>query len=316
MLKRCIFVFFVIIFSLFATDIVNELSGDVVGINASSELTSEKIEKISRSKRIFVITNANNSFLKGDFISLVLNDQLVARALVAKEQNSIAGIKIVKIYSLANWTQLTPGTEIQIIRGDDSYFKKKQEKREGGQDEFVSQLSDDDDLFSETSLHSEDELEFEENSKRVVKNDNILSFNMGLLPSTNQEGESVSDFHMMMLWAYQLDDNIWAEFGYGLSVAENYPADGMDTQLNNITFRAKYTIQAPFYSIIQPYIGYQIIGASEQGSLTTEQQEAVELLKKNNVIFGATILKRIVPGWFIRADVGTDVVTAGLSLEF
>ena len=49
-----------------------------------SDLITENILAISPSKRIFVISNENRSFSKGDFISLVYNTQLTARAIVAK----------------------------------------------------------------------------------------------------------------------------------------------------------------------------------------------------------------------------------------
>ena len=48
----------------------------------------------------------------------------------------------------------------------------------------------------------------------------------------------------------------------------------------------------------------------------TDEKTNVENLKKSSVIFGATVLKRIVPGWFIRADLGNDILSGGLTLEF
>ena len=47
-------------------------------------LVSETVKIISPSKKIFILTNQNRSFSKGDFISLLLNKKLVCRALVAK----------------------------------------------------------------------------------------------------------------------------------------------------------------------------------------------------------------------------------------
>jgi hypothetical protein len=75
-----------------------------------------------------------------------------------------------------------------------------------------------------------------------------------------------------------------------------------------------------------PYVGYQIININspgagvEDGESTPEELDQelrlVDDLKKSSVIFGVTVLKRIVPGWFIRADLGTDILNAGLTLEF
>ncbi len=61
-------------------------------------LVVEKIKNISPSKKIFILTNENQSFSKGDFISLLLANKLVCRALVAKTtEDKLSGIKIVKI---------------------------------------------------------------------------------------------------------------------------------------------------------------------------------------------------------------------------
>jgi hypothetical protein len=39
-----------------------------------------------------------------------------------------------------------------------------------------------------------------------------------------------------------------------------------------------------------------------QAQLEDEELQKFSELRKSTVIFGVTILKRIVPGWFIRAD--------------
>lgn len=79
-----------------------------------------------------------------------------------------------------------------------------------------------------------------------------------------------------------------------------------------------------------PYVGYQIIQAQSPGAgvydgvstpAPTQEELDQELngvndLKKSSLIFGVTVLKRIVPGWFIRLDMGSDLLNAGLALEF
>ena len=96
----------------------------------------------------------------------------------------------------------------------------------------------------------------------------------------------------------------------------------------NFTGKLKYTVNAPFYSYIMPYVGYQVISVDSPGAgvqdtvnpkTDAELQEEIALvddLKKSTVIFGVTVLKRIVPGWFIRADLGSDIISGGLTLEF
>ena len=81
-----------------------ELGRDLINI---PNLVTEKIQKISLSKKIFIITNNNNSFAKGDFISLVLNNRLVSRAIVDKIQKNEAGIK--------NGFQVVDGSGLSLL---------------------------------------------------------------------------------------------------------------------------------------------------------------------------------------------------------
>lgn len=297
-------------------------------------LVSETIKTISPSKKIFIITNENQSFTKGDFISLLLTNKLVCRALVAKTTpEKLSGIKIVKIYNLALWKQLALGKEVLVLKGDDSYYTNKEKTPEkdkagkGKKDD--SKLQSDEDLFNSTSLSgNEDDLSLDENSKRLIKPDNLLSLNVGLIQAQDVDGSKKNYTQINGAWAYQLTDNIWAEAGLGTNTIRDYPSTGLDTRLINIEVKAKYTFAAPFYSYIQPYVGYQTLLASSAGAgvddgsgtltpvqLATEKQ-LVQDLKKSSVIFGVTILKRIVPGWFVRADFGTDIINGGLTIEF
>jgi len=75
-----------------------------------------------------------------------------------------------------------------------------------------------------------------------------------------------------------------------------------------------------------PYVGYQNItpdspGAGVADDSTTEEQLATELAliedsQKSGPIFGVTILKRLVPGWFAKVDLGNDIIGIGAALEF
>ncbi len=306
--------------------VVDEL--DATASVAPSNLPTEKIQSISPSKRIFLITNSNNSFERGDYISLVLNSKIVARALTAKMQNEIAGIKILRIHSLALWNTLKVGSEVQIVRGDDSYFNRPVKKetadlKEGGKNK--SKIEDEDDLYSETKI-LDDDLSMEENKNRAIKNDNLVTGSYGRLEGVNNDGAAQYYGQFMAQWAYQIEDNIWIEGVYGQGVINDFPALGLDTVIRNITFRAKYTVTAPLYSYVQPYIGYQMVTAKSDSAgvpdgIATQEQlnqetELMNKMEKNRPVFGITLLKRLVPGWFVKADLGTDIMNLGLTLEF
>lgn len=306
-------------------------------------LVSETIKTIAPSKKIFILTNENQSFSKGDFISLLLTNKLVCRALVAKTTDGkLSGIKIVKIYNLTLWKQLAVGKEVLVLKGDDSYYtnKEKAPAEKTKDKKSDSKLQTDEDLFNSTSLGNDDDLSLDENNKRLIKPDNLFSVNVGLISgkdvdtatlTTNNLGETSKKYTQLnVAWAYQVADNIWAEIGGGTNTISDFPNTGLDTRLINIEVKAKYTINAPFYSYIQPYIGYQTILANAPGagvastdaSATTtaleleNEKQLVEDSKKSSVIFGVTILKRIVPGWFVRAELGTDIINGGLCIEF
>lgn len=287
-----------------------------------SSLSEETIKKISPSRRIFVITNENNSFSDGDYISIILHNKLVARGIVAKNINNRAGVKIIKIYSLVLWKLLRPSLKVKILRGDDSYFKIKKEKKKKniGQE---GQINDETDLFNDTGL-LEDKLTLDDEDTRSIKTDNVLGISYGALQNVEISGSSSNSYQPLLHWQYQFETNIWGELIYGQNNVNDYPALGLDTRITNVILRVKYSFAAPFYSYIQPYAGYQIIDASSPGAGqgiadTTQAQDelqAVERMKKNSAIFGMTVLKRLVPGWFLRLNVGTDMLSGGFSLEF
>ncbi len=299
------------------------------------ELVTESIRSISASKKIFILTNENQSFAKGDFISLLLANKLVCRALVAKTtSDKVSGIKIVKIYNLALWKQLNSGKEVLVLKGDDSYYsnseKSSAKDKNDVQKKDDSKLQTDEDLFNSTSLTgNDDDLSLEESNKRLIKPDNLLSFNVGLIEGKDVDGTKKNYTQISGSWTYQLADNIWAEAAAGRNTVRDLPDTGIDTSLTNIEVRAKYTLSAPFYSYIQPYIGYQTILVSSPSAGTdpdgtsgksadalAAETALVESMKVSRPIFGVTLLKRIVPGWFARADLGTDIINGGLTIEF
>jgi hypothetical protein len=89
--------------NLMGKEFVNDISSPI-SLGDSAEMFTETIRIISRSQKIFILTNTNQMLYKGDFITLILNEkEPVARALVGKTYDGSAGIKILKIYSLKNW---------------------------------------------------------------------------------------------------------------------------------------------------------------------------------------------------------------------
>lgn len=308
----------------------DRIESQITGEQAPT-LVSETIKIISPSKKIFIMTNENQSFSKGDFISLLLSNKLVCRALAAKTtDDKLSGIKIVKIYNLSLWKQLAVGKEVLVLKGDDSYYTNKDRNQDSDKNKKDdSKLQNDEDLFNSTSLSgSEDDLSLEENSKRLIKPDNLVSLNVGLIEGQDVDRTKKNFTQLNGAWAYQLNDNIWVEGIIGSNTIRDYPYTGLDTRLVNIAAKAKYTFSAPFYSYIQPYFGYQSMSASSpsagvdpgdgsrQPADLADELQLVDELKKSSVIFGVTILKRLVPGWFIRADLGTDIINGGLTIEF
>lgn len=315
-------------------DDIEEEEIDPVSSEGAPGLVSETIKVISPSKKIFILTNENKSFSKGDFISLLLANKLVCRALVAKTNaDQLSGIKIVKIYNLNLWKQLGQGKEVLVLKGDDSYYTTKEKNPAGNEDNIkdTTKLRDEEDLYNSTSL-DDDDLSLEENSKRLIRTDNLISAGVGMISGKDVDGSKKNYQQLNGSWAYQLTDNIWGELGVGMNTITDFPATGLDARLINFTTKIKYTFNAPFYSYIMPYVGYQVItvdapGAGDPSVLQGETQAQaaarsedelvlIDQTKKSTIIFGVGVLKRIVPGWFIRADLGTDIISGGLTLEF
>jgi hypothetical protein len=292
------------------------------------DLPTEVIKKAGVSRRIFIMTNNNANLNKGDFITIVKNKTLASRALVAKTTtNGLAGIKLLKIYSLNTWNNLRLGNEVQIIKGDDSFARNKVASSDGSDDGGdTGKIQDEEDLFNETAV-LDDDLTLDENKKRLLKTDHIISANIGLFEGVDDAGASKRYTLTGAAWAYQIEDNIWAEASLLQGKASDFPSSGLQTSLLVTSIRAKYVFEGPSYSYFLPYFGYMIVKASspdagvdatgdtDQTVLDREVQ-LVEDMAENKIVFGVTVLKRLVPGWFVRADLGLDQIGFGASLEF
>ena len=317
----CVAILFFISSQVYAQDIVEDISDETP---QSSEAITETIRTISRSKRIFIFTNTNQSLTKGDFLTLnIAKSGPIARALVAKTYQGFAGVKILKIYSLKRWATLRKGLEIELVKGDDSHlFKKKKEIKEVDETEEIA-IKNEQDLYNDSTLIT-DGTEFIDKDNRHIKPDNIVSFAWGRHQFNNTIDNDIETNNQFFgQWAYQFADNYWLEGVYGRTLIDNFPATNTQTLLNNFVGRVKYIFQAPLYSYIIPYIGFQQVsvsspeaGRTSDSNLANKELELVDSLAVSGVVAGVTVLRRMVPGWFVKADIGTDAINIGFAIEF
>lgn len=307
-----------------AQSLVEDANINVSQVSDGSTFT-ETIKIISNSKKIFILTNNNQQLGPGDFISLALDNKLAARALVAKTHQGQVGIKIIKIYSLNQWAKLRRNQDVQIVKGDDTAFMKKAEDTVADQG---PRIKDEDDLYS-ANVVIDDTVEFvDENKNRHIKPDNVVGIFASFLNAENPEGTGggfTRGTEFGLTWAYQFTDNFFIEGVYGRTLLDNYPADSTQTLVNRFVGRLKYNIKGPLYTFFMPYVGYQNRQVSSpdagKGTDITEEQNRAELqaiddLQKSGVVAGVTILRRLVPGWFVKADLGTDMIDIGFAIEF
>lgn len=290
---------------------------------ADGSTFTETIKIISNSKKIFILTNNNQQLGQGDFISLALENKLAARALVAKTHQGQVGIKILKIYSLTQWGKLRRDGDVQIVKGDDSTFMKKPEDTAATD---VPRIKDEDDLYTKDVV-IEDDVEFvEDNKNRHIKPDNVVGLFASYLNADNPEGAGggyTRGQEFGLSWAYQFTDNFFVEGVYGRTLLDNYPADSTQTLVNRFIGRVKFNIKGPLYTFFMPYVGYQNrdVSSPDAGKGTVDAENRAELqaiddLKKSGVVAGVSVLRRLVPGWFLKADVGTDMINIGVAIEF
>jgi len=304
----------------YAFGILDQISSDT----SISDLITENILGISPSKRIFIISNENRSFSKGDFISLVYNATLTARAIVAKNSDSGAGIKIVKIYNWQKWQQLSKGIPVQIIRGDDSYFKsEKKSDQENDVDSMVAKIENDEDLFNSTEILGKDLTQDEKEAN--IRQDHFASINFGQYPIIgNTEGLSINMFTLS--YNYQIGSNFWLGLNAGSSTLQEFPAPGLNTNITSVAILGSYIFKLPFYSYILPYAGFNYqIGDSpkagtDDGTNTQDERDAeiaqVNALNTGEIIFGAKLVRHLAPGWYAVASIGTDIMQIGVGIEF
>ncbi len=284
---------------------------------------NETIKIISASKKIFILTNNNQQLGPGDFVSLALDNNLAARAVVAKTHQGQVGIKILKIYSVTQWSKLRRDMEVQIVKGDDSMFGKKAVTKI--EDTPVGKIRSEEDLYTGDVVSEDDLGLIDDNKNRHIKPDNVVSVSGAYAQANEVEsrGGTVKAPLFGISWAYQFTDNYFVEGVYGRALFDNYPAEGSQTLVNQVIARLKYNIKGPAYTFFMPYVGFQskTVSSPDAGKETTTTAAAEELavideLEKSGPVFGVTVMRRLVPGWFVKADLGTDVINLGFSIEF
>jgi hypothetical protein len=292
--------------------------------NQSQSPFEETIKIISNSKKIFILTNTNQKLGTGDFISLALQDKLAARALVAKTYQDRVGIKILKIYSLTQWGKLRRGQPVLIVKGDDSQFEKKPEEKKTEPEE-VPKIKSEEDLFNDKVVVEDEIGDFDESKNRHIKPDNIVAVSGAFYdaPEIESKGGTARTNEFGISWAYQFSDNFFLEALYGRALLDNYPGDGTQTLVNHLTARLKFNIPGPLYTFFMPYAGFHSYtvsspdaGKTNNNVINQEELDTIDGLKKSGPVFGLTVMRRLVPGWFIKADIGNDIINIGFAIEF
>lgn len=303
-----------------AQSLVEEISSPVL-LGESAEIFTETIRIISRSQKIFILTNTNQMLNKGDFITLLLNQKgPVARALVGKTHDGSAGIKILKVYSLKRWQLMRKGQDVQILKGDDSHLFVEKKAKEP--EEPKEEINSEEDLY-DIDLKAEEDLNFFTKDNRYIKPDNLVGVGYSQLSfknNLNVETQTEQHTQLNFSWGFQFSDNYWVEGLYGRTLISDFPATGAQTLINNFTLRLKYTFKLPLYSYLMPYVGFQIYDVSSPdagiGDNAEKENQLIDDLGEDQAAFGITLLRRLVPGWFIKADLGNDILSIGAAIEF
>jgi hypothetical protein len=313
------------------------------------ELFTEKILLIGSSKTIFILSNDSQKLTKGDFITLILENRLGLRALVAKVKDNRAGIKVLKLYDPDIWSKLSKNTAIQILIGDDSKFKKNKSPEENAKEdkEDLKSIGLDandnvDTLFKEEDDGSVRTKEIDDKHGRTLETNHIVGFGWGLFntqTALNQDGtfnEGKSNYNdYNFSYAYQISDNIYLEGMFNYTTMGEFPARGLNTSISSLALRAKYVFELPAYFYVMPFLGMRYSKIKSPDAGVQDISSPVSQLQLNNEIFavedalkkqlefvgGATLLRRFVPGWYLKADLEISQVKQirwhiGLCVEF
>jgi hypothetical protein len=316
-----------------AQSIVDELKAVSSGeLPLKNQLFSETITTISTNKRIFILTNSNKKLIMGDFVSFIKGEDLVARALVIKTRDDRSGLKLVKIYNQSLWGSLTTGLNLNILRGDDSYYLSQLGKeRESAIDstETKSRVATKETaspLTADESLILGSEFDFDEkrhSDNRKINADHLLYFTVGNYRSLGTEGDADTYMHYRFGWGVQLFSNWFTDLSYGHTTIKKYPAVDIDTALSTFTVKFGYIFQLPMHSFLYVFGGaYNNVasspGAGEGGVSEAQAQDETEKvrdLEGFGYLGGVSFYKRLVPGWTFKIDIDPKNIGAGLMVE-
>ncbi len=295
--------------------LVEELESPNFSRGLQENTFSEKIVVASKSKRIFILTNNNQSLEPGDFVTMLVGGKKIIRGLIAKSRQGKSAFKVLKTYNEKAKVRLRRGILVSLYRGDDSLL------REESNDQPSLRINSEADLFSDSVL-----LDEEEPKKKLstIKSNNIINASYGLIEGIDDRGDASYYSHFTFSWNYRLKEFVWFESLFGYSTAKRFPSADISTDLFNLTVRAKYAYELPFYSYLMPYAGLQIVIASSPEAGTgavsdaqaNQELDLVDDIEKITPTVGVTFMKRLVPSWFITANVGLDVMSVGLGIEY
>jgi len=279
---------------------------------------SEEVILKSRNRRILILTNQNKSLKQGDFISLFVNDQKIARALVAKDRDTKVAIKIINTFSDTFDNLTKRGSELVIIRGDDSAFTSNEK-------ESVSKLEDSD-------LFQSDLFDLENDSKKpsLVEN-HLLTLAIGMHQSIDIEEEKKFYLHGIASYSLNAAGPFWVEAIYGFSNMQKFPAEDASAHLHGFGARIKFNLNLPWHTYLMPYAGIHfayVLSSSTQepdesvpdtDPIVIQYNDEVDLITKGikmKLAAGFTLHKRFVPGWFLTLNGGIDLIYAGITVGF
>ncbi len=320
-LFRVNFFYFVLLTSspsLFSQSLVDELETTTPtaqrGLNDNT--FTEEIVVVSKSKRIFILTNKNQSLEPGDFVTMLVGDRKIVRGLIAKSREGKSAFKVLKSYNDRAKSRLKRGMSVQLFRGDESLLTENEETKP------ELRINNEADLFSDNVLFEE---EAPKKKTSSIKNNNLIQSSIGLIQGIDNNGDAAFYNHFALSWSYRLKEFVWFESIFGYSTAKRFPSPDISTDLFNLTVRAKYTYELPFFSYLQPYAGLQIVIANSpeagSGPLVSAAQANRELdlvddIGKIAPALGVTYLKRLVPSWFVTVNMGLDLISVGLAIEY
>jgi hypothetical protein len=319
-----IFTLIVILFTLIsfdnlAQDIIEEINEESTAEYYDSESFNETIKLIGQSQKIYVLTNNSEKMLKGDFVTLSVDQKPCARFVVGKNKEQRAGLKILRIYSMKCWQKFRVGRLVQVTRGDDSHlFRDKKEEN------IPTELADEEKrIETEEDLYSVSDYGDLNEGHRHIKPDNIIGAALSRHQVEDFNGDLFENDKYNMSWAFQFQDNWFFEGVFSSVRLDNFPSKSTQTQLNIYQAKIKYNIKAPLYSFVMPYVGFETTSYSspdagniDDKGIAAKELEVVEQLEYQRIIFGITILRRLVPGWFAKIDAGTDGLAGGFAIEF